>query len=910
MRKFFFLAILSSVLPFLGQDFPRAQWLHYPEPDAKGLNVPRYFWTHITIKEGLQHADIYYLLDDDGDLILDGTQINRNQTDRVPNAYRIPAWHYDATQLAPGPHLLELKNINGSRSGGILCRIALRYADGTLEEIFSDTTWATAKAPAREGGLAEITAPLSHGDLTVLPFGAKFVLDSLYCEAEQKALQEKKAQNDARFQQYVTDVLDKETHPIAKVIYKQGQPMFDIGGTLFPPMFYSVHHYQDYDYDKFVDSMSNFRDANIHLYVMGISLKQLWRGPKNYDFSLLDTWAPATFLHDPEARLVFEIACTRLPEWWMEAHPEECVVYLNPEGSDITTEQIVGHHTAPSFASELYKSELADFLKALVTHVESQPWGKRVFAYRNDNGVYLEWHHWGMNGYAPDVSAPMQRHFTEFLKERYGTDQALQKAWGREDVTLDSAKLADFAQRTSTSAGNYSDAVKDAQTIDSVRCVIDAIGDFLLQMNHVIKEACGRRCLVGNYYGYFFGVIYPACGWQLQLERMLNSPDVDFNCQPPPYGPAFRDFGQAQFSRGLTSSYRLHGKLNIMEADTRTHAVPYGTNHCFCETPEDTINLMARDFCQALCGGIGFWYFDFGEGWYTHPLVRDYLQKLRAIWETPVDKNSAAEVVLIGDHDSVYYQAPDIKEPPALAYINQNRATLSHTGVVFDAISLCDVENPNLKDYKVYIFFNALESTPERIAMAQRLRDRGKTIVWLDKAGFMDAKEGFSIASAGQLTAFDLKAFPTGAPMEFRDARGERHGMARGPALAPMISMEGDTQVEPLGWNGKHVVFGRKANEKGGWSYLATVPALTVEDYKEIFRTAGVHCYCEDESAAIYANKSFLTLHVDKAGTRLLILPRPCRLIQLLPEEKILAEETIEYAVDADPHTTYLFRME
>ena len=909
MRKFLFLAILSLVLHLIGQDFPRAQWLHYPESDEKGLNVPRYFWTDIPIKDGLQKADIFYQLDDNGTLIIDGKSIPRSETDRIPQGGLLPANHYDAAALlSPGSHRIEFQDINGAAKGGIICRIVLRYANGAVEELFSDTTWKTAKTPSQDAAAA--VAPLSHGDLEVLPFAPNFVLEPIYCEAERKALQAAKAGKDALYQQYVAEVLDKEPYPVSQVTYERGVPMFKIGEKLFPPIFYSVHHYQNYNYDKFVDSMANFRDADLHLYVMGISLKQLWRGPKDYNFDLLDTWAPATFLHDPEARLVFEIACTRLPEWWMKAHPEECVVYLNPEGSDMTKEQVIGHHLAPSFASELYKSELADFLKALVSHVESQPWGKRVFAYRNDNGVYLEWHHWGMNGTAPDVSAPMQRHFTEFLKERYGTNEALQKAWRRNDVTLETAKLADFAQRTTTSSGNYWDAVKDAQAIDSVRCVIDAVGDFLLEMNHVIKEACGRRCLVGNYYGYFFGMFYPACGWQLQLERMLNSDDVDFNCQPPPYGHAFRDFGQAQFSRGLTGSYRLHGKLNIMEADTRTHDVPYGTNHCFSASPEDTVQLMARDFCQALCVNIGFWYFDFGEGWYTHPLVREYLQKLRAIWETPVDKSSAAEVVIVGDHDSVYYQAPDIKEPPTLAYIHQNRATLSHTGVAFDTISLCDVENPNLKDYKVYIFFNALESTPERIAMAKRLRERGKTVVWLEKAGFMDAKEGVSTVAAQLLTGFDVKAFSQPAPMTFRDAKGNAHGMASGTALAPLLSMENDKNAEPLGWSGKHVVFGRKKNPAGGWSYLATIPALTTEDYKEIFREAGVHCYCDDESAVIYANKSFLTLHVNEAGSRLLTLPRRCRVIQLLPEERVLAEDAMEFAVDAEAHTTYLFRME
>ena len=78
----------------------------------------------------------------------------------------------------------------------------------------------------------------------------------------------------------------------------------------------------------------------------------------------------------------------------------------------------------------------------------------------------------------------------------------------------------------------------------------------------------------------------------------------------------------------------------------------------------------------------------------------------------------------------------------------------------------------------------------------------------------------------------------------------------------------------------------------------------------EVFREAGVHVYCEDEDVAIYANKSYLMVHTDKEGKRRVSLPRPCKLVQILPEKRLLSENTQEFILDADAKTTYLLRME
>ena len=905
-------------LGLLAEGFPRAQWIHYPEPDAEGLHKDRYFWTDVDVAPEADAVQVVFHLDDGGDILIDGRVVAPGTLKKsTPDAsMKIPATIFDdVSRLTPGGrHRLEFRDVNAEAKGGIICRITFLARGEPIGEYFSDDTWRTAKKPSHAGGEAEAVAAAVHCDLLGSPFSSNFAPGPLFCIAERRAIDAAAASKEAHYQAFLRDVLGREEAAVARVVYENEQPMISINGSLHPPILYCVHHFQNFLAEKFTRSMENFRDAGLHLYAMGVPLDAVWLGPNQYAFDFIDSWMEDAMLLDPDAYIMFTIGAVGGPGWWLKEHPEECVEYLNEELPATTYAQVESRFVAPSFASESYLNDLKQFMKALVEYIDSRPWGKRIFAFRNDNGVYLEWHHWGMGGAIPDVSRPMQRHFKEYLKERYGTDEALQAAWGDPTVTIETATMANKEERLATHAGNLLDPVKDARAIDSVRCVLNATADFILATNHTLKEASGGRCLVGNFYGYFFGMPFPAVGWHLELERILQSPDVDFNSQPPPYHPLSRDFGNGQFSRALSSSYRLHGKLNIFEADTRTCDIPITDEHSYTSTPSESVQLLARDFCQALCSNLGMWYFDFGQGWYAWPEIRDYLAKIRPVWEDrTADNSSAAEVLLIGDMESVYHQTTDNPDNATWAFLDNNRLELSHTGIPFDTILLQDLENPALRtDYKVYVFLNAILETPERDAIAERLRSQGKTIVWLDKAGYLHPGQVADNAEkTNPLTGFKVKCMAD----EFMPELVGRDGVARRgtfhtPSSARPLMAILDADAELLGTTAGQPTFARKKNPAGGYSYLATVPFLKARDYMEIFREAGVHVYCGDEDVAIYANKSYLMVHTDKGGRRRVSLPRPCKLVQILPEKRLLSENTQEFILDADAKTTYLLRME
>ncbi len=866
-KIFTIFAALLSLFLVNAQEFPRAQWLHYPEPDAEGMKAPRYFWLDVEAPANLSKAEIFFHLDDIGELLIDGRAISR--TSHVPHPYKQPAHYYDAARLlTPGRHRIEFQCTNLGSAGGILGRILLTTADGTQLEFLSNETWRTAKAPSLAGGEAEACQPAIHGDLLDDTWAA---LDTtpFFC-LEEGAIRKAEAKAKAAENQKILAKLAQEEKPTASVIYQDGRPMIQIGEKIHPAIIYSAHHFQNFDNEKYVKSLENFRDADFHLFVMGCEMRELWLGPGKYNLESLKDWPPEAFKVDPQAQLIFNIDCRMPPRWWCNSHPEELIEYEAPNGEVSYWDEYHAKFVAPSAASELYQKEVCDFLKTVVDYVEAQPWGRRVFGYRFDMGVFMEWHYYGMCTFVPDNSKPMQKRFHQYLTRKYGTDEALQAAWRNPAVTLETAPMASYEQRTTPSAYPWWDPVKDIQAMDSVKCITETVADFMLRGDHVIKEACNRRCLVGNFYGYFFGMNFPAIGWHPLLDKVLRSPDVDFNSQPPPYGEWNRGLGEAQFARGLTSAYRLHNKLYIMEADTRTHEAEYGfKNNCFVKTPRQSVQAMARDFSQALCGGFGFWYFDFGIGWYPSPEIGEYLKKLPEIWNRETDNSSAAQVVIVGDMDSICYQTPDVPLPSTTVHFDRARTTLAKAGAAYDTIPFADVENPALPDYQVYVFLNVGLNNAERTALAQRLRQAGKTLVWLDRPGYLDEQQGASLESTAALT---------GVPAE--------KILQRSGAIT------------------------HQANPEGGDTYIAFNAEPTVQEFQEIFLKAGVHLYCEDGETPIYANRSYLAVHAGKPGPRLLHLPRASRLVQLLPEYRILAEDAVEYVLDAETETTYLLKLE
>ena len=212
-----------------------------------------------------------------------------------------------------------------------------------------------------------------------------------------------------------------------------------------------------------------------------------------------------------------------------------------------------------------------------------------------------------MEDWAGDFSLPMNQAFSDWLRRKYGTLEALRAAWDDPAVSFDQPNLVPTPEEQSqTDLFLFKDPRKRRKAIDHFQCLAEIVAGDITYLCGVAKEACHHEHLAGAFYGYvqeivwnngFFGQrladadVEHAAGARsghAGLKQVLASPNVDFLSSPYSYG--FRGIGGEGSFMSPYESVRRAGKLWISEEDTRTHLWPensyYGQTHNTHETRE------------------------------------------------------------------------------------------------------------------------------------------------------------------------------------------------------------------------------------------------------------------------------------------------------------------------------------
>ena len=757
------LVSVTGMASIVEEPVSRTKWIRPDEPFREGMDKDRFYRTGFDVRPGLTNAAAFWWLDDKGALFADGKEISSTNR-RLPNPGDLTA----ALKM-PGRHVIAIRNRNLSGVGGVCFLLVLSYADGPVERVRTTDTWHCATS-APEGwataGFDDSAWPRARvlDDALAEPWSTLSDMTAFLDPDEKRTFEAFRAER-AAAGEAAMKVLDGETKPQCRVIYEKGRARFDIGGRMFEPTFYNTSQSWRDTNRKLRRQTAYFRDADVHLYGLGINTPDAWKADGSVDFSAAEQAMKSALSIDPEARFFFSINTVLPPRWWVDRHPDELVGYqkadVNPD-----ERQCLKNCAAASAASRVWRKDIADFERRVVGDLEASPFAKRIFAYRTDWGINHEWHYYGMRGYLPDCGKAMTAAFRDWLRHEYGGDVGkLRKAWGDGAVTFETAMVPSPEARLWKSAGRLRDPVRDRPTVDYERCHAQTLKELILHCNRSIKEACGFRALVGNYGGYFFGMPEIAEGWHLENDAALDSPYVDFQCSPQVYGRDSRKPGGVQYARCLLEGLRRRGKVSIQEADNSTTHAGTDYNHWSRDTEGD-IALLARDFVQTLCWGCGFWYFDFGQGWYAEPAFAEYFKKVFRIRAETADCSSVSEVLVVGDYESVMFSNVDWPPPREHHFITRQVNELGAAGAPFDSASVADLASGVLKDYKVYIFPNLFYVTPEKERLVERLRAAGKRLVWVGPAGAIGpegkrpagiAKPGEAVSPDGPVAAADLR---------------------------------------------------------------------------------------------------------------------------------------------------------
>ena len=461
---------------------------------------------------------------------------------------------------------------------------------------------------------------------------------------------------------------------------------------------------------------------------------------------------------DPEAR--FHLRChleVGADDWWSKLHPQELELHSN------------GKRYTQSFASRVWRDQANGFLRAYIQQLSESGLLDRVLAFQVGAGHTGEWvkGETSMYDVCGDYSEPMRRHFRAWLRLRYRSDLvSLRKAWHDPAVTFETAEVPGASDQLNARRYMFRDPQLEARTIDYFRCLAELSADAVIDFCRTVKQATGGKKLAGAFYGYLLDLAwnggffaeradseYSTCqrSGHLGLRMVLNSPHVDFLVSPYSYG--FRGIGGDGPCMIPAESARAHGKLVLIEDDTRTH-IGSDMNYARAATLAESVAILRRNFAGAMTRGQGMWWLSGTVDPAREPafatLLRDFERLGKRLLAT--DRTPASDVAVLVDDESFFYES-SLHNFDVPGIFQQRLWGLAHMGAPVDTYLLQDLLDGRLRPYKLYVFLNAFRlDAARRAALARNLRRDGRMALWIYAPGYV--KDDLSVDHMTELTGF------------------------------------------------------------------------------------------------------------------------------------------------------------
>ncbi len=309
------------------------------------------------------------------------------------------------------------------------------------------------------------------------------------------------------------------------------------------------------------------------------------------DFRGLDRMVAGTLGARPESLVLLEVFVDS-PTWWDEANADQLVTFGGEPTGPLS--MWGRRRTFPDLISGRWAGAARDRLKALVEHVEASPYAHRVIGYELQAGDLGAWRPWGAELDAGDETGALrQAAYRNFLVERYRNFGVLRAAWGLPPMLAGGAPAGATTGPTSWEqlqiptrrAGIVYpvlyDPASNGNWIDMNNFRAEAPARIIERMAAVVKEATGRRKLVGACYGHMLAQSEGSWRWpHLAVTRLLESEDLDLLTGPlwtrasamPSEFPARSALaaGKLYLARGPASA----GMGVIGDRDVAAHSIP------------------------------------------------------------------------------------------------------------------------------------------------------------------------------------------------------------------------------------------------------------------------------------------------------------------------------------------------
>jgi len=772
---------------------------------------------------------------------------------------------------------------------------------------------------------------------------------------------------------------------MAKVENYNGYPAIMVDGKPYPPMMATIrtnnrdHMVIDEEYYK------NLGKSGIKIYFLICDTE--WLKPEG--FNMFCEEAEKLLNAVPDAYIMVRIGMHPTPKW-CEENPDETLTYSDgiKKPMHLYTESYEAEYPAMySLCSDKWRKDAGDALVSMIEKIKALPYGDRVIGYFFAAGGTSEWYYmtpseytsktnicdsggWEQTGdfdyddvYA-DLSPAFRKSFSRYLKNIYGTNENLKKAWNDPEADIENPHIPDCTARyfvngvdydiahpeklyansgmpepptNGTNIGHFLDIKKHRDVFDFYRAWHIGVAESVVYFGNVVKNR-DPELLTGAFYGSA-GSNKPFSMGQIGgVTNILDSGKIDFLASPGVYEN--RQPGGFVGQRQVPDSYALRNTIFIVEEDARTHFEnPYYAKYMELFSMEDSITVLKREFARNICQNLHAWWFDqiIGGKRYKHPDIYELFAKQQRIAHESYskDRTKNSEIAFIYDEESYHVVAEETTHQMVELFRNYE---IDIIGAPCDRYYHNDMANPNMPDYKLYVFMNTFFlNDKERAEIKKKLAKNNATALFMYGSGIInpDKDNILSGDNVADLTGFDItlengvfagmmkfdktSEHPVAVAMD----KGEIYGDFKRKMWLNVSSYMNDIKKSKV-----HLYPGIFAEDGEAIAYFLDTrkPSISIKEadgftsiycgskflsadvIKEIARFAGCHIY-SDTDDVLYANNDYVAIHAAKSGIKTINLPKEASAYEVY-EERYYSKDSKTITFDMLKGETKMFRID
>ena len=717
------------------------------------------------------------------------------------------------------------------------------------------------------------------------------------------------------------ETIDKETTTEFKDL--NGTQVLYINGKPIPNMTYVLP-----DYQSFMNSQTDqyIHDAGIcvtrvRTKITSNGSENIWLGPGEYDFTEIDNRIYAALANHEDTYLIVQLMLD-VPKWWKEANPDELIVSSEDDGQKDNV----------SFASKKFADDAIEANLALIEHMKQQPYYNRIVGAVLSALKTEEWVWYDLGQYAVDYSPATQTAFREYLKEIYGTDEALQTAWNDPNVTLETAEVPLVEDRMSQDYLSLLTPEDNRSTLDFHDFMGHVNVKLLNRMTATVTEAVDDRWVLGAYYGYMTNTYYYGNSngtMHIAVAQALEDENLDFMCAPGIYNERYD--GESGAYMQMIDSIQAHGKAVIVENDNRFCSyIDLSTNFYTREAVGPTYNVwdsisqLERDFASQICTQSGQWYMNMWGTFFQNEQFSKVIgtahDELKVNMARPSDYRS--DICYIIDEDMYTYLAYnsfDSNYEFLYPLLVEQRQELAKIGATYDMYYMSDLAKGLIPDYKIYMLLAPVEmDAAEREAVEKYLKKDGKTVIWQYISGASD-RNTFSAENMTDAIGMDVQFITDTRVMQgkFGDTNNviikgmekAYYGYNSGKKAVSPVAIVTDPNAVVLGTIADTGEAAFAIKDMGDWtSIYSAIPCIPATVLKNILKMNDVHIYCDDPDSVIFSSDKYVGINCAYGGEKTITLPGNYSVYEVYTGT-VISTDTDTIVVNMADNSTRLFRL-